>query len=334
MMPPRFRTSLLALVVIFLLALLMVLVMFRSQTPPRPPVPSPNGYDDFVKAGEAVTDNVDDFAQLDHDSLRALVTTNAESLRLLRAGLTRQCAMPMDSALTNLDLNQLGKMKRLVRLLTAEGRLREMDNRPANAAHSYTDAIRFGNEMSRGGFIIHRLVGIACEAIGCHALAKVVPELSREDSRIVLSELEKVDAGRVTWAEVRRNEKYYARYQLRNQLNPLMWVMGWWQTRPAIQKAETQHKIITTHERLVAGELALRCYQSEQGHPPAHLDDVVTKYLAQVPQDPFTGQPMIYRLQGTNWLLYSVGPDGADDGGRPAAKGWPVKGDFRFDSPW
>jgi hypothetical protein len=333
-MPPRFRTSLLALVVIFLVALLTGLVMLRSRTLPRPRLPSPNGYDDFVKAGEAVAENVGDFAQLDHDSLRTLVDTNAESLRLLRVGLTRQCAMPVDSALTNLNLDELGNMKRLVRLLAAEGRLREMDNRPADAARSYTDAIRFGNEISRGGFIIHRLVGVACEAIGCHALAQVVPKLSREDSRILLSELEKIDAGRVTWAEVLRSEQYYARYQLRNRSNPIMRVLGWWQARPPIQQAETKQKIIIAHERLLAAELALRCYQSEQGHPPALLQDLVTNYLAKAPQDPFTGQPMTYRLQGTTWLLYSVGPDGVDDGGRPAAKGWPVKGDIRFDSAW
>ena len=68
-------------------------------------------------------------------------------------------------------MNQLAGLKRLVQLLAAEGRLREMDNRLADAAQSYVDAIRFGNEMSRGGFVINRLVGIACEAIGYTPLA-------------------------------------------------------------------------------------------------------------------------------------------------------------------
>jgi hypothetical protein len=80
--------------------------------------------------------------------------------------------------------------------------------------------------------------------------------------------------------------------------------------------------------------LALRCYQSEQGHPPARLADLVTNYLSAVPQDPFSGKPMIYRPQGTNWLLYSAGPDGVDDGGRPAARAWPLRGDILFDSSW
>jgi hypothetical protein len=244
--------------------------------------------------------------------------------------------MPIDSSLTNATgmMNQLAEMKRLVQLLATEGRLREIENRPADAARSYTDAIRFGNEMSRGGFLITRLVGIACESIGCHALAKVVPKLSREDARIVLSDLGKVDDDHVSWADVLRGEKYYVRYQLRGRFNPILRVFTWWQTRGAMEKAETKHKIVVAHERLVAGELALRSYQSEQGRAPARLDDLVTNYLSKVPQDPFTGHPLIYKPRGTNWLLYSVGPDGIDDSGRPAGRGWPVKGDILFDSSW
>jgi len=36
-----------------------------------------------------------------------------------------------------------------------------------------------------------------------------------------------------------------------------------------------------------------------------------------MPDDPFTGQAFIYRRQEEGFLLYSVGPDGQDDGGRP-----------------
>ena len=331
-MPRKIRTLLLALVVVFVVAALSLIVFIVRPLPARPPLPNPNGYDDFVRASEMVTGDLD---ELDREGLRPLVSTNAEALRLLRLGLSRESLMPMDSALTNAAgmLSQLAGMKRLVRLVAAEGRLREMEDRPAEAARSYVDAIRFGNEMSRGGFLITRLVGIACEAIGYAPLARVVPKLSREDARIVLTELEKLDAGRVTWAEVLRGEKHYARYQLRSRFNPIMWVSGWWQSRAGKERAEGKHKLVIAHERLLATELALRDYRSEQGHPSARLDDLVANYLSRVPQDPFTGQPLIYRVQGTNWLLYSVGSDGVDDGGRAAGRGWPVKGDIRFDSP-
>jgi hypothetical protein len=333
-MQQRSRKPLLALVVIFMLAMLTVLFISGSRTPLLPPLPNPNGYDDFLKAGEMVTGNFRDLYELDHDSLGALVSTNGEALRLLRLGLDRQCMMPMDSMLTNAGIDRLGGMKRLAQLLAAEGQLKALEDRPAEAARSYVDTIRFGNELSRGGFLITRLVGIACESIGYSPLAKVVPKLSREDARIVLTELEKVDAGRVTWAEILRNEVYFARHQLGGGANPIMQVLGWWQSRGAKAKAEAKHKIVIAHERLLMTELSLRCYQSDQRHPPSRLDDLVPSFLSKMPADPFNGRPLIYRPEGTNWLLYSVGPDRVDDHSRAAGRGWPIKGDILLDSSW
>jgi hypothetical protein len=135
-------------------AVFVALLVFTTGRPPaRPPLPNPNGCDDLVNAGEAVLGNIGDWPDLDHDSLAALVSANAESLRLLRLGMTRQCVMPMDSALTNATgmMNQLARMKRLVHLLAAEGRLREMDNQPADAARSYVDAIRYPCVYGGGG---------------------------------------------------------------------------------------------------------------------------------------------------------------------------------------
>ena len=225
--------------------LVALLALTTGRLPASSPLPNPNGYDDFVKAGAAVQGNVWEFPDFDHDSLSALVSTNAEPLRLLRLGLTRQCLMPMDSALTNDAgmMNQLARMKPLVQLLAAEGRLREMENQPADAARSYVDAIRFGNEISRGGFLITRLVGIACETIGYTPLAKLAPTLNPDEARTVLTALDKLDAGRVTWTEVQQGERRFMRYQIRKQLNPIVWVMGWWRIPAGNAKSrnETQN---------------------------------------------------------------------------------------------
>ena len=306
---PRFLLIAFALAAVAVLAVLMAFTLGRSPARP-PPLPNPNGYDDFIKAGEAVLGNVGDWPDLDHDGLDALVATNAEPLRLLRLGLTRQSVMPMDFSVTNNARFLPRGPQNLALLLVAEGRLREMENRPADAALSYVEAIRFGNAMSRGGFLVTRLVGLDCEGIGYAPLAKLAPKLNRDEARAVLTDLDKLDAGRVTWAEVQQSERRYMRYERGKQFNPIIWVMGWWQIRQAMQKAELKHKTVVAHERLIAAELALCCYRFEQGHPPARLDDLATNYLSHVPVDPFSGQPLVYRAQGTNWLLYSVGPSG------------------------
>ena len=333
------RIMLLALVVVVVLANVWLIAFTLGRPPARLPLPNPNGYDDFLKAATLLTGDAYQLSTLNHDGLWALVATNAETLRQLKLGLSRNCSVPTDSAMANVPgmMGDLARLKSLARLLTDEGQLAEMENRYADAAHSYLDAIRFGNEMSRGGFIINRLVGVACEAIGGSPLAKLVPKLKPDEARSVITALEKVDTDRVTWDEVRRNENRFSRYQLRKGFNPITWAMTRWQRWRSMQKAETKHRIIIAHERLLDVELALRCYESEQGRAPTGLEQLVPQYLQRVPSDPFCGRPMLYRPQGTNWLLYSVGEDGVDDGGQRVGRpvsGTVTRGDLFYDSPY
>ena len=335
----RYR-KLLASLGIVVVILLVVVLVYTLRTPPAPsPLPNPNGYDDFLKAAAVLKGDVGNASALDHDDLQGLVSTNADTLRLVRLGLSRNCSVPTDSAITNVAgvLTDLAQLKSLARLLAEEGRLSEMEGRNGEAAHSYLDAIRFGNEMSRGGFIIIRLVGVACEAIGDSALVKLVPKLSREEARQVRVELEKIDRTAVTWDEVRRNESRFARYQLGQGFNLATWAVTRWQVWRSHQRAATRDKRIVVHLRLLTAELAVRVYQSDQGRAPADLNELVPKYLQRVPTDPFNGRPLIYGPQRTNWLLYSIGEDGIDDGGKPVARsasGTVTKGDIFYDSPY
>ena len=332
----KLLASLSALAVI----ILTVVLVFIFRTPPTPsPLPNPNGYDDFLRAAAVLKGGVGNASALYHDDLRALVSTNADTLRLVRLGLSRKCSVPTDSAITNVAgvLADLAQLKSLARLLAEEGRLSEMEGRYWDAAHSYLDAIRFGNEMSRGGFIIIRLVGVACEAIGDSALVKLVPKLSPEEARQVRVELEKIDSTGVSWDEVRRNESRFARYQLSKGFNLVTWAVTRWQVWRSHQRTATRDKRIVAHLRLLTSELAVRVYQSDQGRAPAGLNELVPKYLQRVPIDPFNGRLLIYRPQGTNWVLYSVGEDGVDDGGKRVGRpvsGTITKGDIFYDSPY
>jgi hypothetical protein len=66
--------------------------------------------------------------------------------------------------------------------------------------------------------------------------------------------------------------------------------------------------------------LALRAYRLENGAYPAQLKELVPRYLKQVPADPFGGgEALRYKRTGNEYLLYSIGPDGSDNGGRPVA---------------
>jgi hypothetical protein len=82
-----------------------------------------------------------------------------------------------------------------------------------------------------------------------------------------------------------------------------------------IAENEAQHQTW-----LAAGRtcIALAAYRSDHGgNYPKNLDELVPGYMASVPTDPYVnGQPIRYQLENKGLLLYSVGPNGKDDGGR------------------
>jgi hypothetical protein len=62
--------------------------------------------------------------------------------------------------------------------------------------------------------------------------------------------------------------------------------------------------------------LALAWYQREHGHYPKKLAALAPEYLPEIPGDMFSGKPLIYRPARKGYLLYSVGVNGNDEGGR------------------
>jgi hypothetical protein len=252
------------LVVVVLASVWLFLFTLARPVARRPP-PNPNGYDDFVRAAGLLSDDVGNAYKIDAEQLRALVVSNTESLRVLRLGLSRECALPKDSPLA-VGPNMLGCVRnlyRLANLLEAEGRLREIDQCLADALQSYIDSLRLGNAMSQGGFIIHRLVGCACEADGCIQLSRLAPTLGPEEARWLVAELERIDSTTVPWDEVRRNEYGSHEYDVRNGLNLITTAKVRWQGRREMKQAEMRHNTLVAHLRLLTVELALRCYQSE-----------------------------------------------------------------------
>jgi len=62
--------------------------------------------------------------------------------------------------------------------------------------------------------------------------------------------------------------------------------------------------------------LALKAYKGEHGQYPENLIQL-EKAGWKLPLDPFTSKPFRYRKDGNGFLVYSVGPDMHDNGGRP-----------------
>jgi hypothetical protein len=86
---------------------------------------------------------------------------------------------------------------------------------------------------------------------------------------------------------------------------------------PSIRTVNTQFRWLTDH-RAAATALAIRLYALDHaGRLPRDLNALVPDYLPQLPADPFTPDnlPLTYRT-APDPILYSVGADGIDDGGK------------------
>jgi hypothetical protein len=85
---------------------------------------------------------------------------------------------------------------------------------------------------------------------------------------------------------------------------------------PAVDKLlAAEDRIRQTQDNLFIA-FALAWYQRENSRYPEKLAALVPRYLRQVPQDLYSGKALIYHPSENGYLLYSVGENGKDDGGR------------------
>ena len=87
---------------------------------------------------------------------------------------------------------------------------------------------------------------------------------------------------------------------------------------PVFDQTQVRAVNSETQTLLLLVTLALHAYHEEKHTYPALLEELVPAYLKKLPNDPFALRGTFqYRNKGDGFLLYSVGPDSKDDGGKP-----------------
>ena len=86
---------------------------------------------------------------------------------------------------------------------------------------------------------------------------------------------------------------------------------------PALDKVSVHAEVATQRRDAALAAIALQLYRRRHGHWPADLETLVPRFLPAVPADRYDGAPIRYTLVDGNPLLYCVGTDRDDDGGRP-----------------
>jgi hypothetical protein len=86
---------------------------------------------------------------------------------------------------------------------------------------------------------------------------------------------------------------------------------------PALGSAAVKDVASRAYLRMAAMAFAVEAFRISRGRLPANLEEVVPGFIGGIPLDPFTGKALRYVALEAGYRIYSVGPDGADDGGVP-----------------
>jgi hypothetical protein len=96
-------------------------------------------------------------------------------------------------------------------------------------------------------------------------------------------------------------------------------------TRYAQKAAESEARLLCT-EAAVALE---RYRRKNDGALPGDLAQALPPELAKALADPFDGAPLRFEKLKQGYVIYSIGPDGADDGGYERDSGGQRRGEGR-----
>jgi hypothetical protein len=147
------------------------------------------------------------------------------------------------------------------------------------------------------------------------ALALVVPSrqtLAREYTQVaeVASDNFKLPMRDADWRRM-QNDMEASNKSLLNSMNPLAIS----KITPAFWMIQASSERYLGHRDGVAVAIALELYRREHGRYPDNLN-ALSPQLREVPVDRITGEPIRYRVVDGRPVLYSVGGDRKDDGGR------------------
>jgi hypothetical protein len=176
--------------------------------------------------------------------------------------------------------------------------------------------VRLGAMLQRGGTVVEFLVGVAVQGIANKRLVELRSDPPPALARPIIAAWDRALAEQEGLDAIIDRDRAMAEraYGWAARLSNVLHDAGiTWSVYSNIREADCRLK---TTVRLLQTELAIGMYRHDLGVLPDRLEQLVPTYLQTVPLDEYSGQPLIYRQQGDGFVLYSIGLDRSDDGGK------------------
>ncbi len=319
-MTKRTRAAIACIVVGLGLALILWRWLLRPPADTAQPVPpgtasieppAKNAYKDVIAAALRVGPVE---GGLDSEAQRVLLQRSSAALSLLRSALDGQSVVTDDMRPS--DPSQV--FRPMMRLLYYSAQVAKRDRRFGDAARDCLDLVRLGNAISRGGDADDHLMRCTCLWLATQQLASLIDDLPestcRELAGRLAAEVDRTEPIEVAYQRTLmklQKEKGQRSFDIERNAGVFAQQLADYQRRDKICRAEVE---------LCMTKLALRAYQMRHHRLPDSLQELAPGVLPRLPLDPWRQQGLIYRRDATGYRLYSVGPDGNDDGGRPVPR--------------
>lgn len=164
----------------------------------------------------------------------------------------------------------------------------------------FADPSLLGEESA----VVNALVHFAPLSAGDQALyLQILADLIAAADKIGLARVEAFDQAEGRFRERFSESVMKMRYPMTYMVVPSLF---------ALAEIVGRHEIERDSTRLA---VAIERFRRQKGRLPSKLQELVPQFVPQMPVDPFSGRPLVYRSEPNEYVVYSVGWNRVDDGG-------------------
>lgn len=189
------------------------------------------------------------------------------------------------------------------------------------------DLARLRRVLTYGNLSHHILIALECEETAYAGMAHVRRTISPRIRQQAIVDLRRLNADREAPEEIWHRTQVWREHHYGWEPR-LAGLVGNWRncfyrfapdpyeyllSEPDFRWHDVRLRLMMLN-RLLQTDLALRHYADLYGEYPESLNDLVPSVLDELPLDPYTEEPFQYRRLPADIELYSVGPNGVDDG--------------------